>query len=72
MCPSVSIKLYTTIVLPSYLFGCELWNSLKESDIRRLEMIHRYCLKRMQGFRIRTRTDIALGMLGILDMEFLV
>ena len=50
----------------------ELWNSLKQSDIRRLEIIHRYCLKRIQGFHIPTRTDITLGMLGILDMESLI
>ena len=62
-CPTVSVKLYKSIVLPRCLYGSELWNSLSKTEICKLEVIHRYCVKRIQGFHIRTRTDIALGML---------
>ena len=42
-------KLYSSIVLPRALFGCELWNDITKSDTRHLESTHHFCLKRIQN-----------------------
>ncbi len=55
--PITSLKLYKSIVLPRALFGCELWNAICVTNMRKLETIHHFCLKYMQGFRNRTRSD---------------
>ena len=57
-------KIYNTVVLPKALYGCESWEALRRSDILFLEGAHRFCVKYMQGLNIRTRTDIALSLLG--------
>ena len=67
--PLTCIKLYRSVVLPKALYGCESWSNLSDSSIIQLERAHRFCIKYMQGFGIRTRTDIALGLLGVLSLE---
>ena len=39
------------------------------SNIIHLERAHRFCIKYMQSFGIRTRTDVALGLLDVLPLE---
>ena len=67
--PLSCIKLYKSVVLPKALYGCESWSNLSENGITQLERAHRFCIKYMQGFGIRTRTDIALGLLGVFPLE---
>ena len=62
-------KLYRSVVLPKAFYGCESFSNLSDSIIIQLERAHRFCIKYMQGFGIRTRTDIALGLLGVLSLE---
>lgn len=35
--PLTLTKLYKSVVLPSVLYGCELWNSLNQTDFRILQ-----------------------------------
>ena len=57
--PLTCIKLYRSVVLPKALYGCESWSNLSDSTTTQLERAHRFCIKFMQGFGLRTRTDIS-------------
>lgn len=72
MNPLTSVKLYNAIVIPKALFGAELWNVLTVAQVKKLEVLHRFCIKRMQGFHRRTRSDVACGMLGCLSIESII
>ncbi|MES9994111.1 MAG: reverse transcriptase family protein [Candidatus Thiodiazotropha sp.] len=67
--PVTCKNLYYSVVLPKALYGCECWSNLSSGNILILERAHRFCVKYMQGFNIRTRTDIALGLLGMYSLE---
>ena len=62
-------KIYRCIVLPKALYGCENWSQQTETDILTVERAHRYCIKYMQGLHIRTRTAIALSLIGAYTVE---
>ena len=66
-CASLSCKkIYSSVVLPKALYGCESRFCLTASQILIYEKkTHRFCVKFMQGLSIRTRTDAALSLLGI-------
>ena len=55
-------KIYSSVVLPKALYGCESWFCLTASQILILERAHRFCVKFMQSLNIRTRTDAALSL----------
>ena len=63
------MKIYEHIVLPRILYACELWTDLTVNEMRMLESAHRYCIKYIQGFHPRTRTDICLPMVGCANIE---
>ena len=62
-------KIYQTVVLPRALYGCEFWHDLSESQRLHLERSHRLCVKTMQGIDQRTRSCVALNLLGIPNLE---
>lgn len=62
--PITSNKLYNILAVPKALYGCELWNGLSNTQLITIERGHRFCIKVMQGLSYRTRTDIALGVIG--------
>ncbi len=45
---------------------------MSPSDIIRLERAHRLCVKYMQSIPVRTRTDIALNIIGCLSIESII
>ena len=63
--PLTAISLYRKIIIPSVLYGCEIWNNLSASEINEIDRLQRYIVKRIQGFSVRTRTDICESMLGL-------
>ncbi len=66
----ITVKhLYQTIVLPKALYGCELWSGITETQVQSLERAHRQCVKHMQSMARSTRTDIALGCIGLIPIE---
>ena len=67
--PISAMKLYTSIVLPKALYSCELWNNLTPKTVSELEVAHRFCIKFCQGLPRLTRTDVALGLVGISSIE---
>jgi len=67
--PITCAKIYISTVLPRAFFGCELWNSISNSDMRQLEATHHFCLKRIQGLPRLTRSDMVKGLLGFTSIE---
>ena len=67
--PLTSKKIYKSVVLPKGLYGCEMWYDMTQSDILFNERTHRFCVKYMQSIGTRTRTHIALGLLGLYSVE---
>lgn len=67
--PITSKHIYSSVVLPRALYGCELWSRLLPSHILVLERAHRFCLKFMQYLPRGTATDVALALLGAHSIE---
>ncbi len=63
--PMVMLKLYKSIVLPSALFGCELWCHQSKTEKEMLERLQRFCVKSIQHLGKRTHTNISSPMLGL-------
>ena len=70
--PLTSSNLLKLIVYPRSLYGCELWNHLTENQLLQLERMQRFCIKLIQGFPKRTRSDKATCMLGMVRMQALI
>ena len=66
--PSILASLVEKICFPIVLYGAELWHNMSSADIYKLEKFMRLAAKSIQRFPSRTRTDMALGMLGWLPM----
>jgi hypothetical protein len=62
-------KMYHRVVLPRALYGCELWYNLSHTELEMLERMHRFSAKLLQDYHPRTRTVIALSMLGWYNMN---
>ena len=67
--PISGMKLYMSTVLPKALYACELWNDISVSNMSKLEIAHRVCVKYAQGLPKLTRTDVALGLVGNSSIE---
>ena len=67
--PITCRNIYYSIVLPKALYGCECWYNPTSGYSLLLKRAQRFHIKYMQGFSIRTRTDIALGLLGVYSIE---
>ena len=67
--PLTLLKIYQTTVLPKALFGCELWQPISASSLSQLEIAHHFCVKSAQSLPTRTRSDMALGLLGTQSIE---
>lgn len=70
--PASSIKVYNSVVLPRALFGSEMWSSLSVANFKRLETIHHYCLKKIQGLPMRTRSDKVLSLVGCYSLSTII
>ena len=70
--PSTLTSLVEKVCFPVVLYGAELWHNMSASDTYKLEKFIRLAAKLIQRFPTRTRTDIALGMLGWLPMMSLI
>ena len=67
--PHIMAYLFQTCIFPRALFACELWNYISKSDMQKLESTLHLCLKNVQGFPYRTRSDMVKGMLGFTSIE---
>ena len=46
------------LVIPTVLYGCEVWNNLKHKNIDELNKFQRMITKKIQGFHPYVRTDM--------------
>jgi hypothetical protein len=70
--PLTSLKIYNSVVLPSALYGCEMWCTLRQCNIQALERVQHFCLKVIQGLPKRTRSDIVMGLIGVRTLESVI
>ena len=47
--PISGMKLYISAVLQKALYACELWNDISITNLSKLEIAHRFCVKYSQG-----------------------
>ena len=50
---------------PYYCYGCEIWYHLSVAEVDKINRTQRRIVKNIQGFSLRTRTDICESMLGL-------
>ena len=63
--PLTSGKVYRQVVIPSTLYGAELWCNLTNGQSEDLEKMQRFCLKVAQGLIRTTRSDMCHTLLGM-------
>lgn len=63
--PLTAINLYKRIVVPTALYGCELWNNMSNPQTYSVNKLQHFIVKRIQGFTTRTRSDICESMAGL-------
>ena len=63
--PLVSVDLYSKVVIPTALYGPELWNNLTQTNISVISRFQHYATKRIQGLPTSTRSDMAESMVGL-------
>ena len=66
---TTATKLYKYIVLPRCLYGTELWCGITKTDIAKLHISHRFCLKKIQSFPKRANSIIVENMTNVLNIE---
>ena len=67
--PMTMSHLYKRVVLPSVLYGCELWNGLTNTDTQRLSSFQHFVCKDVLNLPRRFRSDICESLLDILPIE---
>ena len=63
--PITSASLYKKIIVPTALYGSELWNNMSQNDTNSINRLQHFIVKLIQGFNIRTRSDMCESMLGL-------
>ena len=58
--PASMAHLYKTIVLPSFLYGCELWNHTNNEDLRRLNTLQHGIIKQILSLPKLNRSDTCI------------
>lgn len=67
--PVVMIKLYKTVILPSVLYGCEMWGSMRKVDIVTLSRFQHFVIKNILNLPITTRSDMCQSLMGIYTID---
>ena len=70
--PLTSVRLYITVIIPSLLYGCELWNNMSRTDPVKLSQLQHFITKKIQGFHVRARSDMVESALGLNRITALV
>ena len=67
--PLTLVKLYKSVVLPSALYGCELWNNLSTTDSQQLHVFQHSICKSVQNLPSQTRLDMCESLRNILAIS---
>lgn len=60
---------WRTIVLPTVLYGCELWSNLSTNDHQRLNVFQHVVSKNAQNLPTKTRSDICESVFNVLPIK---
>ena len=66
--PATLSKLYKRVILPSVLYGCELWCDLRQKDIRSLNTFQHFICKHAMNLPKQTRSDMCESLFGLLPI----
>ena len=61
--------IYSSVVIPGALYGCETIVNLSTNDMNMLERAHKFCVKNMQGFGKYISTDFVLSTINVDSIE---
>ena len=67
--PLTSTSLYKKIIIPTVLYGCELWNGMTQTDTNTINKFQHFIVKKIQGITISIRSDICESMLGLIRLS---
>jgi hypothetical protein len=63
--PLALIKFYKTVLIPFCLYGCEVWNNLKNQDSSLLNRLQHFIVKHIQKLPKLTRSDICESLVHV-------
>ena len=63
--PTLSADLYRKIIIPTDLYGVELWSNMTHCDTNLIRRLQHFIAKNVHGFPTRTRSDICEYILGL-------
>ena len=66
--PITISKLYKKVVLPSILYGSELWCDLRKKDVETLNTFQHFVAKHAMDLHKQTRSDMCESLLGLLPI----
>ena len=66
--PITIAKLYKKVVLPSVLYGSEMWCDLRRRLVENLNTFQHFFAKHAMGLPRQTRSDMCESMLGLLPI----
>ena len=63
--PMTCVSLYQKIVIPTIPYGSEVGNNMSISELDQIHRTRCRIIRNIQGFPLKTRTDICESMLGL-------
>lgn len=70
--PICAAEIWKSVGLPKMLYACHLWWNLSQTDMDDLERVNRLAAKRAQGLCATTKSEAALGSLGLWTVQGLI
>jgi len=67
--PITCSKIWQMMLIPSMLYGCEVWGKLPKGELKSLEIVQKRVGKHIQGLNRRTHDEIVRGLLGWIRIE---
>lgn len=62
--PITCSTIWQRMLIPSMLYGCEVWGSIAKRELNTLELVQKKVGKYIQGLHRRTHDEIVRGLLG--------
>ncbi|XP_069105510.1 uncharacterized protein [Argopecten irradians] len=69
MNPISSVSIWKKVILPSLLFGCELWSNFSNTTLNDMEIFQCQAARRIQGFDTRSPKAVTISSLGLSEIN---
>jgi len=70
--PVTCSAIWKMMLIPSMLYGCEVWGSLPKKELNVFEVVQKRIGKHIQGLHRRTHDEIVRGLLGWTTIESVI